>query len=53
MVVSRVFVPAAKRIGMPGLTPHDLRDTAAGLAEQAGANVKAVQRMLLTWENAW
>ena len=43
---SRVFVPAAKQSGMPGLTPHDLRHTAASLAVQAGANVKAVQRML-------
>jgi integrase len=43
---SRVFVPAAEKIGMPGLTPHDLRHTAASLAVQAGANVKAVQRML-------
>lgn len=39
---SSVFVPAAKQIGMPGLTPHDLRHTAASLAVQAGANVKAV-----------
>lgn len=31
---------------MPRLTPHDLRHTAASLAVQAGANVKAVQRML-------
>jgi integrase len=31
---------------VPGLTPHDLRHTAASLAVQAGANVKAVQRML-------
>ena len=43
---SRVFVAAAKQIGMPGLTPHDLRHTAASLAVHAGANVKAVQRML-------
>jgi integrase len=43
---SRVFVLAAQQIGMPGLTPHDLRHTAASLAVQAGANVKAVQRML-------
>ena len=28
------------------MTPHDLRHTAASLAVQAGANVKAVQRML-------
>jgi integrase len=38
---SRVFVPAARQIGLPGLTPHDLRHTAASLAVQAGANVKA------------
>lgn len=43
---SRVFTPAAKEIGVPQLTPHDLRHTAASLAVQAGANVKAVQRML-------
>jgi hypothetical protein len=28
------------------VTPHDLRHTAASLAVAAGANVKAVQRML-------
>ena len=28
------------------MTPHDLRHTAASLAIRAGANVKAVQRML-------
>ena len=43
---SRVFRPAAAVIGVPGLTPHDLRHTAASPAVQAGANVKAVQRML-------
>jgi len=43
---SRVFAPAAAFIGMPGLTPHDLRHTAASLALQGGANIKAVQRML-------
>ena len=32
--------------GFPRVTPHDLRHTAAGLAIRAGANVKAVQRML-------
>ena len=32
--------------GLDGLTPHDLRHTAASLAVAAGANVKAVQRML-------
>lgn len=31
---------------MPRVAPHDLRHTAASLAISAGANVKAVQRML-------
>lgn len=31
---------------MPRVTAHDLRHTAASLAISAGANVKAVQRML-------
>ena len=43
---ARVFGPAAVAIGVAELTPHDLRHTAASLAVQAGANVKAVQRML-------
>ena len=30
----------------PKVSPHDLRHTAASLAISAGANVKAVQRML-------
>jgi integrase len=30
----------------PRITPHDLRHTAASLAVSAGANMKAVQRML-------
>lgn len=42
----RVFAPAAAEIGVPGLIPHDLRDTAASLAISAGASIKAVQRML-------
>jgi len=33
-------------IGEPGLVPHELHHTAASLAVSAGANVKAVQRML-------
>jgi integrase len=37
---------AAETIGQPGLTPHELRHTAASLAISAGAYVKAVQRML-------
>ena len=30
----------------PSITPHDLRHTAASLAVSAGANIKALQRML-------
>jgi len=41
-----VFDRAAEDAGLAGLTPHELRHTAASLAVSAGANVKAVQRML-------
>lgn len=37
---------ALKQAGLPAMTIHDLRHTAASLAVSAGANVKAVQRML-------
>lgn len=40
------FDRAADQTGLAGLTPHELRHTAASLAISAGANVKAVQRML-------
>lgn len=40
------FNAAAEAIGETGLTPHELRHTAASLAVSAGANVKAVQAML-------
>ena len=40
------FDPAAEQAGLRGLTPHELRHTAASLAVAAGANVKAVQQML-------
>lgn len=45
------FAGAVKRCmsddpDFPRVTPHDLRHTAASLAISAGANVKAVQRML-------
>ncbi len=40
------FNHAAAHAGVPGLTPHELRHTAASLAVKAGANVKALQRML-------
>ncbi|HEX6077269.1 MAG TPA: site-specific integrase [Micromonosporaceae bacterium] len=41
------FDQVVKRAGLPkGFHPHELRHTAASLAVSAGANVKAVQRML-------
>ena len=40
------FTKAVARSGVPRLTPHDLRHTAASLAVAAGANVKVLQRML-------
>jgi integrase len=42
----QVFDPAVRASGLGELTPHELRYTAASLAISAGANVKAVQRML-------
>lgn len=42
----QVFDPATRAVGLDGLTPHDLRHTAASLAIATGANIKAVQRML-------
>lgn len=47
----RVFNPALARTieadpTFPVVTPHDLRHTAASLSVSAGANVKAIQRML-------
>lgn len=48
---ARVFAPAVAMCqkadeSFPSITPHDLRHTAASLVISAGANVKAVQRML-------
>jgi integrase len=40
------FASAVKATGVPTMTLHDLRHTAASLAISAGANVKAVQQML-------
>lgn len=40
------FQRAIKTSGVPRITVHDLRHTAASLAVQSGANVKAIQRML-------
>jgi integrase len=47
----RYFDPAIEQLhgldeDFPKITPHDLRHTAASIAVSAGANVKAVQRML-------
>ncbi len=42
----RVLTPAARSVGLDGLSPHDLRHTAASLAIAAGANVKVVQQMM-------
>ena len=40
------FDAAAETAGIEGLTPHELRHTAASLAVSAGASVLALQRML-------
>ena len=40
------FAKAVIEAGMPRVTPHDLRHTAASLAVSTGTNVKAVQKML-------
>jgi integrase len=40
------FDRALARAGLPAMTIHDLRHTAASLAISAGGNVKAVQKML-------
>jgi integrase len=41
-----VFDPAAKSVGVDGLSPHELRHTCASLAIAAGANVKVLQTLL-------
>ena len=40
------FDKAARSIGLPGLTPHELRHTAATLAIESGATIKDIQAML-------
>ena len=40
------YARAIAAAGVPALTMHDLRHTAASIAISSGANVKAVQRML-------
>lgn len=44
--VSGWFAKAVANSKVPRVTPHDLRHVAASLAVSAGANVKAVQKML-------
>ncbi|MGO4594835.1 tyrosine-type recombinase/integrase [Leifsonia sp. 2TAF2] len=46
MVTNSWWDRALAEAGLPAMTIHDLRHTAASLAVSAGANVKAVQRML-------
>jgi site-specific recombinase XerD len=48
---TQTFAPISEtqqpgRFGLVGSTPHDLRHTAASLAVSAGANIKALQRLL-------
>lgn len=43
---ARVFSPAKKAAGLAGMTPHDLRHTAASLMILSGATVKDVQMAL-------
>lgn len=40
------FISACRRADVEPLPPHDLRHTAASIAVHAGANIKALQRML-------
>ncbi len=40
------FDPSATAVGLGGLTPHEMRHTAASLAVSAGADIMVVQRML-------
>lgn len=42
----RIFQPALKAAGIPRITPHDLRHTAASNAISSGANVLNVSNML-------
>lgn len=44
--ISGWFDRAVAAADLPKVTPHDLRHTAASLAVSAGANVKALQKML-------
>jgi integrase len=39
----RTFITACKRVGLGGVTPHDLRHTAVALAIRGGAYLKEIQ----------
>lgn len=41
-----MLTPACHAVGLPVISPHALRHTAASLAIASGATVKAVQQML-------
>ena len=40
------YISALRHAGVPLVSPHELRHTAASIAVHAGANIKALQRML-------
>ncbi|WP_205754590.1 tyrosine-type recombinase/integrase [Pseudarthrobacter sp. NamB4] len=42
----QAFGFSIRRAGVPRITPHDLRHSAASFAVSAGAEVKVVQKML-------
>ena len=43
---TRMVSKFIKRHGLPNVSPHDLRHTAASLAIQSGANVKEIQALM-------
>lgn len=45
-VPTRMMQNFIKRHGLPNVSPHDLRHTAASLAIQSGANVKEIQALM-------
>jgi integrase len=42
----RHWNPAIAQVGLTGFTPHDLRHTAVSLSIAAGADLKALQRLV-------